>query len=131
MIKKIKLAMKDLKIQNNQFWISNQLYVSDHKLFWLKILELHHLITITEHSESRKMYQNLLQNYFWLEMKQNCKQYADNCSSCRQFKVHNCYENNEESLYASSSTFTSVRRLWDSITACRHDKIWVWRRWIF
>ena len=89
MIKEIKLAMRNLKIWDNQLWISSQLYASDHKLLQLKILKLHHLITIAEYLESKKMYQSLLQNYFWSKMKQNCKQYANNYSSCRQFKICN------------------------------------------
>ena len=64
MAKGIKLAMGDLDIHDNQLWISDRLYVPDYKPLRLRIMELHHLITVTGHPGSKGMYQNLLQNYF-------------------------------------------------------------------
>jgi hypothetical protein len=82
----IKLSMGDLNVQDNHLWVANRLYVPEDHALRRTILEAHHIIRTAGHPGPKGMYRNLLRSYYWPGMKQDCKQYADNCSSCHRAK---------------------------------------------
>ena len=84
-----KLALKNLKIHEERLFYRERLFVSHCDKLKLHLLKNHHDSSIHEHSGYREMYVKLLENYFWIIMKENCRRYAVNCSICRRSKVYN------------------------------------------
>jgi transposase InsO family protein len=82
----IKLSMGDLEVRDRRLWFANRLYVPEDHELRRTIMEAHHIIRTAGHPGPKAMYRNLLRGYYWPGMKQDCKQYADNCSSCHRAK---------------------------------------------
>ena len=90
LIKKgIKLAMGDLKVKDERLYVKDRLYVPDHEPLQLCLLQKHHEPPLQGHPGYKSMYQSLMENYFWFDMKDHCKRYAVNCSICRRSKSYN------------------------------------------
>jgi hypothetical protein len=49
-------------------------------------MEAYHIICAAGHPGPKAIYWTLLQGYYWPGMKQDCKQYTNNCSSCHRAK---------------------------------------------
>ena len=90
LIKKgIKLAMGDLKVKDERLYVKERLYVPDHEPLQLCLLQKHHEPPLQGYPGYKSMYQSLMENYFWFDMKDHCKRYAVNCSICRRSKPYN------------------------------------------
>jgi hypothetical protein len=85
----IKLSMGDLEVRDNRLWFCNRLYVPESEPLRLHIMELHHRDRHAGHPGPKAMYRHLIRNYYWPGMKQDSKQYADNCTICRRAKARN------------------------------------------
>ena len=85
----IKLAMGDLKLENDKLYVKGRLYVPDHESLQLHLLQKHHEPPLQGHPGYKSMYQIMRENYFWFDMKEHCKRYAVNCSVCRRSKAYN------------------------------------------
>ena len=85
----IKLAMGDLKLENEKLYVKGRLYVPDYEPLQLHLLKKHHEPPLQGHPGYKSMYQIMGENYFWFEMKVHCKRYAVNCSICRRSKAYN------------------------------------------
>ena len=86
--KGIVLSMEDLKIESEQLYVKNRMYVSENKLLQLFLLEQHYDSPIHGHPGYKAMYQKIQANYFWFDMAKHCKQYASNCLTCRCTKAY-------------------------------------------
>ena len=83
-----KLTLKDLKIREKRLFYRKRLFVSHCDKLKLHFFRNHHDSPIHGHSGYREMYVKLLENYFWITMKENCRKYAVNCSICRRSKAY-------------------------------------------
>ena len=89
----IKLAMGDLTLQGSErstrLYMKGRMYVPDNEELRLFLLQQHHDPPIQGHPGYKTMLWKLLENWYWLEMPQDCKRYAINCSMCRRTKAYN------------------------------------------
>ena len=89
----IKLAMGDLTLQGSgrstRLYMKSKMYVPNNKKLKLFLLQQHHDLPSQGHLEHKAMLRKLLENWYWLGMPQDCKQYATNCSTCRRTKAYN------------------------------------------
>ena len=60
----IKLAIKDLEVQNKQLYFKDCLFVLDNNELKLCIFKDHHNSSIQEHSKHKNIYAKLLKKYF-------------------------------------------------------------------
>jgi hypothetical protein len=87
--KGIRLSMADINVRDHRLWVGNRLYVPDYHPLRLRLMEMNHRSRLAGHPGRKGMYRMLLRNYFWPGMKDDCTQYADNCSTCRRAKARN------------------------------------------
>jgi reverse transcriptase-like protein/integrase-like protein len=87
--KGIKLSMADLTVRDDRLWLGQRLYVPEHCALRLRIMDMNHRDRLAGHPGPKGMYRILLRNYFWPGMKDDCSQYADNCSVCKRAKARN------------------------------------------
>ena len=85
----LKLAMGDLDIRNERLFYKTRLFVPNSDKLKLHLLRSHHDPPIQGHPGYKSMYAKLLENYFWPAMKEDCRRYATNCSTCRRSKAYN------------------------------------------
>jgi transposase InsO family protein len=83
----IKLSMGDLAVRENRLWINNRLFIPDNKPLRLRLMEIHHQSRFSGHPGPKNLYRNLLRNYWWPRMRDNCGQFANNCAICRRSKA--------------------------------------------
>lgn len=84
-----RLSMGDLSVRNRRLWVGNRLYVPEYHPLRLRLMDMNHRSRLAGHPGRKGMYRMLLRNYFWPRMKEDCTQYADNCSTCRRAKARN------------------------------------------
>ena len=89
----LKLVMGDLTLNSGpgdstRLHVKGKMYVPDDKRLRLFLLQQHHNPLIQGHSEYKSMLWKLLENWYWLGMPQDCKQYATNYSTCRRTKAY-------------------------------------------
>ena len=89
----IKLAMEDLTLEGSgrsmKLYVKSKMYVLDDKNLKLFLLQQHHDPPMQGYPGYKAMLQKLLENWYWLGMPRDCKQYATNCSMCRRTKAYN------------------------------------------
>ena len=90
LIKKgFRCAMGDLRVTENRLYINKKLYAPESPALRVRILRDHHDSSLQGHPGYKAMYKALTGHYFWLNMKEDCKRYAVNCSTCRRTKAYN------------------------------------------
>ena len=87
--KGVKLAIEDLQIQNDRIYYKTRLLIPQSDELKLHLLRKHHDTPMQGHPGYRAMHAKLLENYYWENMKDDCKRYATNCSICRRSKAYN------------------------------------------
>ena len=85
----VKLSMGNLTVKDHRLWIGTRLYVPENEALRLRIMELYHKERMAGHPGPKAMYRNLMRNYFWLGMKQDCVRYANHCRTCWRVKARN------------------------------------------
>ena len=89
----IKLAVGDLTIEGDRsstrLYVKGKMYVPNDQNLKLFLLQQHHEPAMQGHPGYKAMLQKLLENWYWLRMPRDCKQYATNCSTCRRTKAYN------------------------------------------
>lgn len=83
----IKLSMGDIEVRDNKIWLGKRLMIPNDTDLRRMIFEAHHTVRTAGHPGAKSMYRSLLRGYFWPGMKEDCKQYADNCHDCRRAKA--------------------------------------------
>ena len=88
----IKLAMGDLTLKSSgrstRLYVKGKMYVPNDKKLKLFLLQQHHDPPIQGHPGYKAMLWKLLENWYWVRMPQDCKQYATNCFPCRRIKAY-------------------------------------------
>ena len=69
--------------------MKKKMYVPNETNLRLFLLKEHHDPPIQSHPGYKAMLQKLLENWYWVGMPRDCKQYATNCSTCRRTKAYN------------------------------------------
>ena len=87
--KGFKCAMGDIRVIDNRLYINSKLYIPELPALRVRILKEHHDPPLQGHPGYKAMYKKMTGNYFWLNMKEDCKRYAINCSTCRRTKAYN------------------------------------------
>ena len=87
--KKIKVSMKDIKVQKKRIYHKKRLWISNSEKFQLHLFKKHHDSSMQKYSGYKAMYANMSENYYWINMKKTCRRYAINCSICRRAKAYN------------------------------------------
>ena len=98
----IKLAMGELKLENDKLYVKGRLYVPDYEPLQLHLLKKHHEPPLQGHPGYKSMYQIMRENYFWFEMKDHCKRYAVNYSVCRRSRAYNSVTNNNIIIFTEN-----------------------------
>ncbi|THC87525.1 hypothetical protein EYZ11_013030 [Aspergillus tanneri] len=84
-----RVSMGELSVRDYRLWVGDRLYIPASKPLRHRILTMHHRLPTAGHPGPKNMYRRLLQNYFWPEMKEDCRQYGDFCATCRRSKALN------------------------------------------
>ena len=89
----IKLAMGDLTLEGSgrstRLYVKSKMYIPDDKNLKLFLLQQHHDPPMQGHPRYKAMLRKLLENWYWLGMPRDCKQYATNYSTYRRTKAYN------------------------------------------
>ena len=89
----IKLAMGDLTLNGSgsstRLYVKSKMYVSNDENLKLFLLQQHHDPPTQGHPGYKAILWKMLENWYWLRMPQDCKQYATNCLVCRRTKAYN------------------------------------------
>ena len=91
----IKLDMGDFTLKNSggggsvRLYIKGRIYVPNDESLKLFLLQQHHEPPTQGHPDYKTMLWKMLENWYWLRMPQDCKQYAINCATCRRTKAYN------------------------------------------
>jgi hypothetical protein len=84
-----RVPMGELSVHDNRLWVTNRLYIPENKPLRHRILQLHHCPRIAGHPGPKNLYRNLIRNYYWPKMKDDCLQFGDFCTLCRRSKARN------------------------------------------
>ena len=68
-------------------WFRNRICVPDIKEIKEKIMKEAHSSLYTTHPGSTKMYHDLKNTYWWLNMKMDVAMYVAQCLTCQQVKI--------------------------------------------
>ena len=91
----IKLPMGDPTLKNSgrrdsvRLYVKGKMYLPNDESLKLSLLQQHHKPPTQGHLGYKTMLRKLLENWYWVGMPQDCKQYATNCSTCRRTKAYN------------------------------------------
>ena len=89
----IKFAMGDLTLagsgRSTRLYVKGKMYVPNEEKLRLFLLQQHHNPPTQGHPGYKFMLWKMLENWYWLGMPRDCKQYATNCSTCRHTKAYN------------------------------------------
>ena len=89
----IKLAMGDLTLagsgRSTRLYVRGKMYVPNEEKLRLFLLQQHHDPPTQGHPRYKAMLRKLMENWYWLGMPRDSKQYATNCSTCRRTKAYN------------------------------------------
>ena len=89
----IKLAMENLTLggsgRNTRLYVKSRMYVPNNNNLQLFLLQQRYNQPTQGHSGYKAMLWKLLENWYWLGMPRDCKQYATNCSVYRRTKAYN------------------------------------------
>lgn len=85
----IKLALGDIEIQDDRVYYKTRLWIPQSDKLKLHLLKKHHEPPMQGHPGYRNMYSKLMENYYWENMKSDCRRYSTNCSICRRSKAYN------------------------------------------
>ena len=75
--------------RSTRLYVKGKMYVPDEEKLRLFFLQQHHDPPIQGHPGYKSMLRKMLENWYWLGMPRDCKQYATNCSMCRRTKAYN------------------------------------------
>jgi hypothetical protein len=67
--------------------LGRRIYVPDNKALKQKLLREAHESKFTVHPGNTKMYQDMKQYYWWLNMRKEVASYVAKCSICQQVKI--------------------------------------------
>ena len=85
----LRLATGDLEVRHERLYYKTRLFIPNFDKLKLRLLSDHHNPPMQGHPGYRGMYAKMLENYFWMSMKDDCRRYATNCSTCRRSKAYN------------------------------------------
>jgi hypothetical protein len=85
----LKLFMKNLIIENNLLYLKERLIVLFFDRLRFRKLRKHHDSSIERYLDYKIMFHAMFNNYFWYQMKNDCRKYAINYFTCRRLKVYN------------------------------------------
>ena len=85
----LRLAMGDLEVRHERLYYKTRLFIPNFDKLKLRLLSDHHNLPKQGHPGYRGMYAKMMENYFWMSMKDDCRRYATNCSTCRRSKAYN------------------------------------------
>ena len=71
--KSIILLIGDLKIENEQLYMKNRMYISENEALQLHLLQQYHNLLTHGHSGYKALYQKIQANYFRFDMAKHCK----------------------------------------------------------
>ena len=87
--------MGDLTLRNSgrggsvRLYVKGRMYVTNDESLKLFLLQQHHKPPTQGHPGYKAMLRKLLENWYWLGMPRDCKQYVINCATCRRTKAYN------------------------------------------
>ena len=89
----IKFAMGDLTLKGirsgTRLYVKGKMYVPNGDNLRLFLLQQHHNSPSQGHPGYKAIFGKMLENWYWLGMPQDWKQYATNCATCRRTKAFN------------------------------------------
>jgi hypothetical protein len=81
--------MKNLIIENNLLYLKERLIVLFFDRLRFRILRKHHDSSMKKHFDYKIMFHAMFNNYFWFQMKNDCRKYAIDYFTCKRSKIYN------------------------------------------